>query len=80
MIVDYHMHLRDPEGRIAHRVEAVEPFVETAARRGVDEIGPTLRDLRATLQSIQHVTDQLQANPAGYLLGRDHPAEFTPKH
>ncbi len=48
--------------------------------RGVDEIGPTLRDLRATLQSIQHVTDQLQANPAGYLLGRDHPAEFTPKH
>ena len=41
MIVDYHMHLRDPEGRIAHRVEAVEPFVETAARRGVDEIGFT---------------------------------------
>ena len=39
MIVDYHMHLRDPDERIAHRAEAVEPFVETAARRGVDEIG-----------------------------------------
>ena len=41
MIVDYHMHLRDPDERIAHRVDAVEPFVETAARRGVDEIGFT---------------------------------------
>lgn len=41
MIVDYHMHLRDPEGRIAHNVEGVEPFIETAARRGVDEIGFT---------------------------------------
>ena len=39
MIVDYHMHLRDPGERIAHRADAVEPFVETAARRGVDEIG-----------------------------------------
>ena len=41
MIVDYHLHLRDPDERIAHRVDAVEPFVETAARRGVDEIGFT---------------------------------------
>jgi len=39
VIVDYHMHLRDPGERIAHRADAVEPFVETAARRGVDEIG-----------------------------------------
>ncbi len=39
MIVDYHMHLRDEQGRIAHRVEAVERFVEAAAARGVDEIG-----------------------------------------
>lgn len=41
MIVDYHLHLRDPDERIAHRVDAVEPFVETAARRGVDELGFT---------------------------------------
>jgi phospholipid/cholesterol/gamma-HCH transport system substrate-binding protein len=47
--------------------------------RGVDQIGPTLRQLRATLRDIQQVTDQLQANPAAYLLGRDRPAEFTPK-
>jgi phospholipid/cholesterol/gamma-HCH transport system substrate-binding protein len=47
--------------------------------RGVDQIGPTLRQLRATLHDVQQVTNQLQANPAAYLLGRDHPAEFTPK-
>jgi histidinol-phosphatase (PHP family) len=41
VIVDYHMHLRDAEERIAHRVAAIEPFVEVAQARGVDEIGFT---------------------------------------
>ena len=41
MIVDYHMHLRDPAGAIDHSVEGVERFVEVAAKRGVDEIGFT---------------------------------------
>jgi histidinol-phosphatase (PHP family) len=39
LIVDYHMHLRDPEERIDHSLEAIERFVEQAAARGVDEIG-----------------------------------------
>ncbi|MGH8146741.1 MAG: MlaD family protein [Rhodanobacteraceae bacterium] len=47
--------------------------------RGVDQIGPTLRELRSTLRDIHQITSQLQANPAGYLLGRDHADEFTPK-
>jgi histidinol-phosphatase (PHP family) len=41
LIVDYHMHLRDPEERIDHTVEAVERFVEQAGKRGIDEIGFT---------------------------------------
>ena len=41
MIVDYHMHLRDERGEIAHTAAAVEPFLATAWRRGVDEIGFT---------------------------------------
>ena len=41
MIVDYHMHLRDSEERVVHTLETVERFVETAAARGVDEIGFT---------------------------------------
>ena len=39
MIVDYHMHLRDSDEQIDYSVEAAEKFVETAAERGVDEIG-----------------------------------------
>jgi histidinol-phosphatase (PHP family) len=45
MIVDYHMHLRGPAENgtepLVHTLEAVEPFLETARRRGVDEIGFT---------------------------------------
>jgi histidinol-phosphatase (PHP family) len=39
VIVDYHMHLRAPDGSIDHSVDAVFRFVEAAAERGVDEIG-----------------------------------------
>ncbi len=44
MIVDYHMHLREPgaageEGPVANAVEVVERYVEEAGRKGVDEIG-----------------------------------------
>src|SRR5205807_4154188 len=41
VIVDYHMHLRDPDEAIDLTVAGVERFVETAAARGVDEIGFT---------------------------------------
>ena len=41
MIVDYHMHLRAPDESIEHTVDAAERYVETAAARGVDEIGFT---------------------------------------
>jgi histidinol-phosphatase (PHP family) len=41
VIVDYHLHLRDPEERIDYTLEGVERFLETAATRGVDEIGFT---------------------------------------
>jgi histidinol-phosphatase (PHP family) len=41
VIVDYHMHLRAPDESIDHTVDAVERFVEQAAKRGVDEIGFT---------------------------------------
>jgi histidinol-phosphatase (PHP family) len=41
VIVDYHMHLRNERGEIAHDAAAIEPFVETAHAVGVDEIGFT---------------------------------------
>jgi histidinol-phosphatase (PHP family) len=39
VIVDYHMHLRDLDESLAHRADAVEPYVEQARLAGVDEIG-----------------------------------------
>jgi histidinol-phosphatase (PHP family) len=41
VIVDYHMHLRNPREEVAHQTWAVDPFVETARAAGVDEIGFT---------------------------------------
>jgi histidinol-phosphatase (PHP family) len=44
VIVDYHMHLRRPETareEVDHSAEAIERYLETAAARGVDEIGFT---------------------------------------
>jgi histidinol-phosphatase (PHP family) len=40
MIVDYHMHLIDDDATDGN-IESVDPYVETAAQRGVDEIGFT---------------------------------------
>jgi histidinol-phosphatase (PHP family) len=41
MIVDYHLHLRDEDQRVSHTVETIERWVDTATRRGIDEIGFT---------------------------------------
>ena len=41
MIVDYHMHLRAPDESLLHTAEAIEPYVETARARNIDEIGFT---------------------------------------
>jgi histidinol-phosphatase (PHP family) len=41
VIVDYHMHLRNGSGEIAHETAAVDPFVDSAREAGVDEIGFT---------------------------------------
>ncbi|HEU0277234.1 MAG TPA: MlaD family protein [Rhodanobacteraceae bacterium] len=51
-----------------------------AGLRGMDQIGPALREMRSTLRDLHQLTSKLQANPAGYLLGRDQPTQFTPKH
>ncbi|HEX3123923.1 MAG TPA: MlaD family protein [Rhodanobacteraceae bacterium] len=46
---------------------------------GLAQIGPTLAELRATLQSLREVTTRLQNDPAAYLLGHEQPREFVPQ-
>jgi histidinol-phosphatase (PHP family) len=62
VIVDYHMHLRNEREEIAHDAASVEPFVDAAARAGVDEIGFTehayyFTQLR-TLWSVPYQTER----------------------
>ena len=62
MIVDYHMHLRNPREEIAHDTWSVAPFVDAARAAGVDEIGFTehgyyFTQLR-TLWSIPYQTER----------------------
>jgi histidinol-phosphatase (PHP family) len=62
VIVDYHMHLRNPREEIAHDTWSVEPFVDAARAAGVDEIGFTehgyyFTQLR-TLWSVSYQTER----------------------
>lgn len=47
--------------------------------RGLTQIGPTMSELRATLQSLRAITTRLQNDPAAYVLGREQPKEFVPQ-
>jgi histidinol-phosphatase (PHP family) len=60
VIVDYHMHLRNERGEIAHDTWSVDPFAETARAAGVDEIGFTEHvDYFKPLRSLWTVPYQL---------------------
>lgn len=43
------------------------------------QIGPTLAELRLTLQSLRAITTRLQNDPAAYLRGDERVREFSPK-
>lgn len=46
--------------------------------QGLGELGPAIRELRATLANLKGISQRVEANPAGYLLGREQPQEFQP--
>lgn len=46
--------------------------------QGLGDIGPAVRELRATLVSLRTLIQRLNEDPAGYLLGRDTVKEFQP--
>jgi len=46
--------------------------------QGLGELGPAIRELRQTLESVRAITRRLNENPSGYLLGRDKSKEFEP--
>jgi phospholipid/cholesterol/gamma-HCH transport system substrate-binding protein len=46
--------------------------------QGFNELGPAINELRSTLGALRRVTQRLEDNPSGFLLGRDKLQEFTP--
>lgn len=46
--------------------------------RGLGDLGPAVRELRQSLDTLQRISRRLDENPAGYLLGRDKTKEFQP--
>jgi phospholipid/cholesterol/gamma-HCH transport system substrate-binding protein len=46
---------------------------------GLQQLGPTLDELRVLIRDLRRVAGRLDDNPAGYVLGRQQPKEFEPK-
>ena len=46
--------------------------------QGFNELGPAINELRSTLSALRRVTQRLEDNPSGFLLGREKLQEFTP--
>ena len=49
------------------------------AKDGLQQVGPTLTELRTLIRDLRRVASRLDGNPAGYVLGRQQPKEFEPK-
>lgn len=63
------------EGILNENRTAINSF----ANDGLAQLGPTLGELRALIRDLRRISDRLDNNPAGYLLGRDAAKEFEPK-
>ena len=46
--------------------------------QGFNELGPAINELRTTMGALRRVTQRLEDNPSGFLLGRDKLQEFNP--
>ena len=46
---------------------------------GLQQVGPTLTELRTLIRDLRRVASRLDDNPAGYVLGRQQPKEFEPE-
>ena len=46
--------------------------------QGLNQLTPAIRELRETLNALKGISRRLEADPSGYLLGRDNDKEFQP--
>lgn len=60
-------------------VQENRPALQQFANDGLGQLGPTLNELRGLIRDLRQVSERLDNNPAGYLLGREAPKEFDPQ-
>ncbi|MCE7033560.1 MCE family protein [Lysobacter sp. GX 14042] len=53
--------------------------INSFANDGLAQLGPTLGEVRSLVRDLSRISDRLDNNPTGYLLGRDAPKEFEPE-
>ena len=58
-------------------LESNRDAIDSGAQ-GFRDLSPAIRELRDTLNSLKAISRRLEANPSGYLLGRDQSKEFEP--
>ena len=58
-------------------LESNREAIDSGAQ-GFRELSPAIRELRDTLNSLKAISRRLEADPSGYLLGRDQNKEFAP--
>ena len=58
-------------------LESNRDAIDSGAQ-GFRDRSPAIRELRDTLNSLKAISRRLEANPSGYLLGRDQNKEFEP--
>jgi phospholipid/cholesterol/gamma-HCH transport system substrate-binding protein len=52
--------------------------INAFAQDGLGQLGPTLDELRVLVRDLRKISTRLDANPAGYVLGREKIKEFEP--
>jgi phospholipid/cholesterol/gamma-HCH transport system substrate-binding protein len=48
-------------------------------QNGLQQVGPTMGELRGLVKDLRQLVDRLDRNPGGYITGRTRPEEFDPK-
>ena len=65
--------------RVAEGADAVlaanRGALDSLGGQGLSQVGPVLTDMRSTLHRLNAMTEQLERDPARFLLGRDRPRE-----
>jgi phospholipid/cholesterol/gamma-HCH transport system substrate-binding protein len=52
--------------------------INSFTTQGLGQVGPTLVELRALIKDLNRLSNRLNENPAGLILGRNQPEEFKP--